>query len=812
MRKIGILAGLAIFLEISVCGAQTQSDVDTLRVIDSYAGPGDTVNIPMWLVNTFNVSGVTFRITFDPSILKPVRVDVAGTRCDGIYNYFGTQIDTINGWCYWFGLNFTDPRNNYISPGAGPVAEVVCWVKSTASWGSQTDVRFVDDVPNGYITSLSDQEGLMTIPVMDDGIFTVSTVEPNYPPEIQSVRDTSVIPGQTLTFQVNAQDPNGDTLTLRGENLPTNSTFPPVTGDSAVVSTFTFTPSYDQAGMTYTVRFIATDDPGLADTMSVQIDVTTVANYAPAFEAIPGGTLQSVKEGEVLSFTVAAYDPDGDSLCLTATNLPANASFPETCGDSVASGTFTFSPDFTQGPDTIRVTFHARDELGATTDQSVDIIVIDVPFDIIIADTVGGGLPGATHAPFSISLLNADSVYGLQFDLHYDENIITLDDVAATGRLVNFVISHNIGDTVGMVRVVVFSYDLATIAPGQGPIIDFFCSVVPGAPAGPTPLTLSDAIDVIDIYGTEREMLMQNGFFTVDTLGDVTLNLNVSVGDVVALVSYILGRISFNDRQLACADVNEDGDINVGDVVGMINIIMGRPVGPPMAPSEDYLAQVCLSKDDPMGQEVSILLSPEVPVAGIQLRLEYDPTQVQFSQAMPTEITESFTLDSHDEGGVLTLLLYNFAGAVVPRGDWTVVKLPLKKGNVNGVRLVEVVLADTIARVIPTRISGETVDEIPVSILLNQNYPNPFWNSTTIYYSIPSSVEDGRITQRVTLKIYNAAGSLVNTLIDREISPGVYSVEWNGTDSRGMKVSSGIYFYNLRTGSFSATKKMMVLR
>jgi len=812
MRSVGILAGLVIFSGISAVAAQQQSDIDTVRAVDSWAGPGDSVSIPIWLVNTFNVSGVTFRITFDRNILKPVRVDIAGTRCEGIYNYFGIQIDTIGGWCYWFGLNFTDPRNNYIPPGTGTVAEVVCWVRSTASLGSQTDIQFVDDVSSGYITSLSDQEGFMTIPVKDNGIFTVSTVEPNYPPEIQPVRDTTVIPGQTLTFPVSAQDPNGDTLTLRGENLPANATFPPVSGDSSVVSTFTFTPSYAQAGMAYTVRFIATDDPGLADTLNVQIDVTAVANYPPAFQPIPGGTVQSVKEGEVLSFAVRAHDPDGDSLCITASNLPANASFPEVCGDSVASGTFTFSPDFTQGPDTIQITFHARDELGATTNQRVDVIVIDVPYDIIIADTTGGGLPGATQAPFSIELLNADSVYGLQFDLHYDENIITLDDVAATGRLLNFVISHNMGDTVGMVRVVVFSYDLAKIAPGQGPIMDFSCSVTPGAPAGPTPLTLSDAIDVIDIYGTEREMLMQHGFFTVDTLGDVTLNLNVSVGDVVALVSYILGRISFNARQLACADVNEDGNINVGDVVGIVNIIMGRPVAPPLAPSGDYLAEVSLSREDPLGQELSVLLSPKVPIAGIQLRLDYNPAQVEFSQPVSTEITESFTLESQDDGGRLTLLLYNFSGAVVPDGDWTVVKLPLRKGNAGTVRLVEAVLADTIARVIPTRISGETVDEIPVGVSLRQNYPNPFRNSTRIYYAIPSSAGDGRVNQHVTLKIYNAAGSLVNTLVDGEISPGVYSVEWDGTDGHGMGVSSGIYFYNLKSDSFSVTKKMMVLR
>jgi hypothetical protein len=137
MRRTGVIAWLGIiFLAAGVCGAQTQSTVDTMRVVDSWAGPGDTVRIPISLVNTFNVSGVTFRITFDPSILKPVMVDITGLRPDGIYTYFGSQIDTLGGWMYWFGLNFVNPRDNYIPPGTGPVAEVVCWVRSTAQIGS----------------------------------------------------------------------------------------------------------------------------------------------------------------------------------------------------------------------------------------------------------------------------------------------------------------------------------------------------------------------------------------------------------------------------------------------------------------------------------------------------------------------------------------------------------------------------------------------------------------------------------------------------------------------------------------------------
>ncbi|KPJ49682.1 hypothetical protein AMJ40_04975 [candidate division TA06 bacterium DG_26] len=811
MSRIGIVAGLGILLLGSgICWSQAQSDVDTMRVVDAWGQPGDTAFVPISLVNTFNVSGISFRIVLNPDIAKPLYVEIAGTRVAGVYNYFGSQRDTINGWIYWFGLHFQYPDVYYVPPGSGPIALVACRIDPGAVVGQRTDVQFIDDVPGGYITSLSDPEGVMTIPIKRNGRLFVSAGPPNYPPEIASVPDTSVIPGQTLAFQVRAHDPNGDSLSLRGENLPANSSFPTAGGDSSVASTFTFSPSIDQAGIQYTVRFIATDDPGLADTLDVVVDVTAVANYPPSFQPIPGGNLQSVQEGEVLSFVVTAYDLDGDYLCVSAAGLPRNASFPEECDDSIVSGRFTFTPDFQQGPDTVNITFQARDALGATTNQRVDIIVIDVPYDIISADTVGGGLPAATQAPFSISLLNADSVYGLQFDLHYDGSLLTVEDIVGTSRLADFIISHNIGDSLGMLRVVVFSYDLSTIAPAEGPIMDVFCSVSPTARAGHTPLTFSNAIDVIDIFGTEREMLMDHGFFTVDTLGDVTLNLRVNVGDVVALVSYILGRISFFTRQLANADVNQDGNINVGDVVGVINVIMGRPVGPPLAPSPDYLAEAALLQVDPLNQELSLVLSPGVPIAGIQVTVEYDPSQVELADPVSTEITESFVLDSRNEAGRLTFLLYNFSGVTVPEGEWTVVRLPATRGTVGKVRLAEVVLADTIARVIPTKISSESTEE-QSAIFLSQNYPNPFLNSTTIHYVVPSS-SGGRTSEYVVLRIYNAAGSLVNTLVDREMSPGAYSAEWNGTDTRGSKVSSGIYFYNLRVGSLSVTKKMMVLR
>jgi hypothetical protein len=90
---------------------------------------------------------------------------------------------------------------------------------------------------------------------------------------------------------------------------------------------------------------------------------------------------------------------------------------------------------------------------------------------------------------------------------------------------------------------------------------------------------------------------------------------------------------------------------------------------------------------------------------------------------------------------------------------------------------------------------------------LDHNYPNPFNPTTTIRYSIK---EQGN----VSLKVYNAAGQLVRTLVNEMQTPRaeVFSVTWDGKNNAGSSVSSGVYFYKLSATNFSETKKMVLLK
>jgi len=99
-----------------------------------------------------------------------------------------------------------------------------------------------------------------------------------------------------------------------------------------------------------------------------------------------------------------------------------------------------------------------------------------------------------------------------------------------------------------------------------------------------------------------------------------------------------------------------------------------------------------------------------------------------------------------------------------------------------------------------TDVEENNESEIISEFLLEQNYPNPFNSTTTIKYSIPQQ-------GLVTIKIYNAIGEEIVTLINKEQPVGNYDVEFNVTS-----LPSGIYFYRLKAGSFVETKKMVLLR
>jgi len=99
------------------------------------------------------------------------------------------------------------------------------------------------------------------------------------------------------------------------------------------------------------------------------------------------------------------------------------------------------------------------------------------------------------------------------------------------------------------------------------------------------------------------------------------------------------------------------------------------------------------------------------------------------------------------------------------------------------------------------------IDEtlVPNLTKLDGNYPNPFNPETTIRFSL---AEAGS----VSIEIFSLKGQLVRTLVNEGMSAGSHRVVWNGKDFKGDTVSSGVYFYRMRSGDYQAIKRMLLLK
>lgn len=94
---------------------------------------------------------------------------------------------------------------------------------------------------------------------------------------------------------------------------------------------------------------------------------------------------------------------------------------------------------------------------------------------------------------------------------------------------------------------------------------------------------------------------------------------------------------------------------------------------------------------------------------------------------------------------------------------------------------------------------------MPAATVLFQNYPNPFKPSTTIAFELNTG-------GNVSLSIHDVNGRLIRTLRSGPFSAGVHRAEWNGSNEAGEAVASGVYFYRLKTGTYTSTKKMVLVR
>lgn len=280
--------------------------------------------------------------------------------------------------------------------------------------------------------------------------------------------------------------------------------------------------------------------------------------------------------------------------------------------------------------------------------------------------------------------------------------------------------------------------------------------------------------------------------------GDANGDFNVTVGDVVTVVAYILG----NNPQpfiFEAADVNRDGAINVLDVVWTVNIALGAspPAGKAAAGRGPVLADLRMEDDG------TIRLEARRNVAGLELLIAgARPEDVlAHPELRGMEVTKAAVAPD-----TVRVLIYNLRGKPLATSS-----TPLLAVRAPNASLMSAVLADEAGESVTARLFNGIEPTVPETYVLDQNYPNPFNAATTIRYGLPQDVADAEI------EIFDVIGRRVRRLRLGAQPEGFHRVTWNGATDAGITAASGVYLYRLRARGVGvlpagATGKMVLLK
>ncbi len=841
---------------------------DTMRILSFQGMPGDTVEMPLFLKADSTFLGLTANVRYDSTLLIPLLFSdtVIDTSINNTVIPPDTTVDTVivdrldiretgrgalTRTIFVNGFQVIDTidlfRSNSVKVRDSSILKIQ-WLSKIAGETVALDsilggnseiarVKFVVRPTNLPVGTLSPVT-LLHLPVIDTTVF---------PPVQLSCALVATAQNWVVTF-----DTTQEVLSLSQVPVLASGFFKidtlldnvECTGASNCAPISGFTVACVGNKCVYTAIPTCTSStqctspptgfklPGVCDgNGNCTYTAIQTAGHGPVISQVTPSVI-TVKQGELVSFSVNGTDDTASHvITITASNLPSGATFNSTPSAAAASGSFSWTPTLNQSGSFV-VSFNATDNPGgnASNTVSVTITVEKLEFDQLFTTSVremspAGGIPGFNPVLFPIDLISLkDSVFGVQFDLMYPHRQIEIDSIITTTRTGTFIVDW-LAMNDSLIRVVTLGLNNEAIIPdASSAVLQIVLRIDSTALPGTYDMILLNGRESIDPNPAigSVQLLTLPGIIDVDRFGDVNLDKLVDVADLVNVVAYIIGNFGLPARQFATADVSLNDTVDVIDLVGINNLIFGLPIIPGPAPvSGGQLASVELDPADiKTGEWSNVSMFGDFPedVAGIEFHIDYNPSTVSVLPPELTDISSKYRLRyNNDRAGTMRVVIYNSSPwnteTLIPQGLSEILRIPaLMSANSveDDITLSNVTLASPNGARIETEALAEVV--LPETFALKQNYPNPFNPTTTISYSIGVDADGGKV-QDVRLDIFNILGQRVNTLVESPKAPGEYTVEWNGRDSNGSSVATGIYLYRLMVGATKRdTKKMILLK
>jgi FlgD Ig-like domain len=412
-------------------------------------------------------------------------------------------------------------------------------------------------------------------------------------------------------------------------------------------------------------------------------------------------------------------------------------------------------------------------------------------FRIQVTDDQGQPLPAGSFTPVSVSRL--DRVGGMEMQWAADGS--------ATG-------------------VILYSTGTGSIGQGQGPVLRVCYSVGPDVPQGAYRIVFEKSI-VLDVHGRTLGLCptfrMISGRFCVGSTSGCDVNEDgiADVNDIVAIVRCALAGDACAPAVAGRSDCNGDGAVDVRDVICCVRKLLQLQVHAVSAPSDYSAAHTSLAFSgaarwiSPLSGEASMDVTP-VSQFGATVFDVIAPGGIRIT-SLDLSGGPGYHLEWADRGGgtVRALLLREGSAPVGPAR----ITLGFERtgaGDLAGAALRIQNAWGSTWYATPTIIETP-VDRAPVAAqaipapTVYRARPNPFSGATEIAFAVPEA-------GRVSLRVYDAAGRLVRTLVDGPREAGVARVSWDGRDQAGRGARSGIYFVRLSAAGAERSVRIVKLR
>lgn len=445
----------------------------------------------------------------------------------------------------------------------------------------------------------------------------------------------------------------------------------------------------------------------------------------------------------------------------------------------------------------------------------------------VMLDTVFVEPGQETKLDITVDNTSSRAMGGLQFDLFLGEaQHLVIGDLIKDVSLEGFQINTNRSADGDTLKVIVYSATGDSIAPGRHTLANLYfnaqtdpLSDILGASS--TITVIDQSLIVSDASGQTMASSSTNGAVLIGQRGDINQDGIVDVRDLIVFVIQLLGK---GDATLpepgtpafVIADVNKDNELNIGDVVAIVNHILDLPLGLPKTlanqPANIHLMGMVTRENEWF---IPVEIQTPQSIAGAQMTFTFDPGLLSVGTPRLPEASDHIGFDSHTDDGVLNVVIYSLSKDRSLITDqtpvlWIPVQLIDEKRPAT-LSLTDPILVNHATVTVPLR-KGTMTQSIsknvsaPSSFGLKGNAPNPFNPTTSISYEVSEQAH-------ITLTVYNLLGQQVVRLVDQEHGPGQYTIKWNGKNSRGFDVTSGVYLYQMISDTgFSETKRMTLLK